>query len=128
MMMVTLCGCGRAPSKSGLITSFGDYPSPDKQHTLQVEERSVSLVFGSLVDTNRTTVFTEAIGSDAMRWCFHWSADGSLWAYSSDTGYFKQITPKPGGAPDVREVSKGEKVPKAVFDFLPSSLRSSYIK
>src|SRR4030095_5182092 len=101
LVVALLSGCRPLPASSDLITSFGDYPSPDKRHTLKVEKRSGSLVFASLMDTNRTAVFSEQIGSAAMRWCLHWSADGSLWAYSSDTGYLKQITPKQSGAPEV---------------------------
>jgi hypothetical protein len=126
--MALLSGCRQLPANSDLLTSFGDYPSPDQRYTLKVEKRSAALVFGLLVDSNRTSVFSEQIGSEAMRWCFHWSADGSLWAYSSDTGYLKQITPKQSDAPVVREIAKGERLPEAVFDFLPSSLRSSFTK
>src|SRR5438093_12618814 len=90
-----LTGCSRSPSKDGLITSFGEYPAPDKRHILKVERRQNSLVVGSLISSNSTVLFSEEIGSDVMRWCFFWGTNGSFWAYSSDTGYFKRIMPGP---------------------------------
>ena len=128
LAVVMWSACGQAPSKDGLITSFGDYPSPDGHYTLKVQRRSVSLVFGSLVKSDGAIVFSEEIGSDAMRWCFHWSSNGTLWAYSSDTGYLKQITPRLDGSLEVREVPNGGRVPEALYNFLPSSLRSSFTK
>jgi hypothetical protein len=78
------------------------------------------------MDSNHTVVFSEQIGSDAMRWCFYWATNGDLWAYSSDTGYLKEITPDANGPTHSRNVSKGERLPQAVYDFLPSSLRVGF--
>ena len=119
-----LNGCARSETRLGLITSFGEYPSPAGNFVLKVEKKEASLVVGTVLDSARSVVFSEEIGSNAMRWCFYWSSDGTLWAYSSDSGYLKQIQPK-GSA---RSIQKGERLPWVVFDFLPSSLQGMYSK
>ncbi len=118
-----LVACGRS-TPAVVISSFGEFPSPDGNRVLKIEKKSASLVVGSILDSARAVVFSEEIGSDSSRWCFYWSTDGSLWAFSSDTGYLKQITPQ-GSA---RVVPKGEKLPDAMLEFLPSSLRATYTK
>jgi hypothetical protein len=115
--------CGHS-TPAGVITSFGEFPSPDGSRVLKIEKKSTSLVVGSILDSARGTLFSEEIGSDASRWCFYWSAEGSLWVFSSDTGFLKQITAQ-GSA---RSISRGEKLPAAVFEFLPASLREVYAK
>lgn len=122
-----IVGCTQS-APSGLITSFGEFPSPSGNFVLKVEKKELSLVTGTILGSAGTKVFSEAIGSDAMRWYFYWSQDGSLWAHSSDTGYLKQITPNGSSSAKVREVLKGEKLPPAVFDSLPESLKASFTK
>lgn len=119
-----LIGCARSVPPVGLITSFGEFPSPAGKLVLRVEKKEVSLVSGTVLGSAGEVLFSETIGSDSMRWCFYWSPDGTLWAYSSDTGYLKQITPQ-GSA---RVVPKEEKLPGVVFDFLPSAVRGMYSK
>jgi hypothetical protein len=122
---MVLFGCGRS-STAGVISSFGSHLSPDGRHTLKVERNGASLVVGSVADAGGTIRFSETIGSDAMRWCFYWSPDGSLWAYSSDTGYLRQITPQSDGTMAVRAISNGEELPTPVFEFLPKVLHGMY--
>ncbi|MEO6995057.1 MAG: hypothetical protein ABI273_15735 [Lacunisphaera sp.] len=122
-----IAGCTQS-APSDLITSFGEFPSPSGNFVLKVEKKEVSLVVGTILGSAGTKVFSETIGSDAMVWCFYWSQDGSLWAYSSDTGYLKQIAPNGRSSAKVRVVSKGEKLPPAMFDSLSESERAIYTK
>lgn len=128
LFALLLIGCARsAPPASrpvGLVTSFGEFPSPAGDLVLKVERTEVALVVGTLLRPARTVIFSETIGSDTMRWCFYWCPNGTLWAFSSDTGYLKQIQPD-GSA---RSVSTGERLPEAVFGFVPSFLRKMYLK
>ena len=118
-------GCDRR--SSGLIIRFGEYPSPNKKYILKVERRETSLVAGSVLAADGNVLVSETIGSDAMRWCFYWTPQGELWAYSSDTGLLKAINFTDTQS-HAREVKSNERIPEPLYDFLPGSLKSVYAK
>jgi hypothetical protein len=72
------------------------------------------------------TLHSDHIGSDDQRWCFHWDAQGCLWAYSSDTGYITAIAIQPDSTVITYKASKNTPMPKPVYEFLPSRLKLSW--
>ena len=125
LLLAFLAGCDTG--SSGLITRFGEYPSPNKNYILKVERRETSLVAGSVLAADGKILVSETIGSDAMRWCFYWTPQGELWAYSSDTGLFKAINFRDTQS-QARKVTPNERIPEPLYDFLPGSLKSVYAK
>ena len=71
-------------------------------------------------------LFSDNLGSDAMRWFIYWETPTKLWAYGSDMDYFKSIDFSPGGAPTVKNVDKNVLLPKAVWEALPGSKQANY--
>lgn len=126
----TFMACSRArpsPANGEVMQAFGSSQSPDKRLALAVTKRSVSLVVFTLTSVaDGHLVFSEEIGSDAMRWCFYWDEQNRLWAYSSDTGYFSVITVQPDGTVAKAQVTKETRLPKPIHDFLPDSLRRKW--
>jgi hypothetical protein len=124
ILFAVLIGCDRAPSPSGVISQFGTYPSPDNRHSLVVSKQQTSIVaFTISAVADGRNLHSDKIGSGAQRWCFFWDEQGRLWAYSSDTGYFSVFTVQQDGTVMKSDVDKSTKMPKPVYEFLPSSLK-----
>lgn len=62
-----------------------------------------------------------------MRWFFFWEASDSLWAYGSDTGYFRHCTFPSGATAIMSPVEKGAAIPREVWNGLPDSKQKVYV-
>ena len=111
------------PSKT-MVQEFGTWSSPDKRLILTVvKSPSAQVLYTLSSSADGKELLADAIGSNMQRWCFYWDEQNRLWAYSSDTGYFKIITAQPNGPVLKTDVNKQSQLPKPIYDFLPSSLK-----
>ncbi|MBN2578914.1 MAG: hypothetical protein JXB10_07980 [Pirellulales bacterium] len=125
ILLTIITGCVRAPS--GIIDRFGTFASPDQRFALVISKKEKSIVAFTVSSANNGRIlYSDRIGSDAQRWCFYWDEQGRLWAYSSDTGYFRVITFRPDGTVSKSEVDKNTQIPKPVYEFLPSSMKRNW--
>lgn len=124
---VAATGCRRRGS-SGLIQTFGSFPSPSGSLVLTVERREKSLVdFHVASASGGTPLFSSnRIGSDAMRWFLYWENDRVLWAYGSDAGYFARIDFPASSKPIESPVAIGSTLPHPVWEALSTSAREKY--
>ena len=120
----------REVNAASIINQVGTFPSKDSLMMLHVARESGTLVVFQLTRAaDGHILFSENIGSDAMRWCFYWDEENRLWAYSSDSGYFASFTLKPDGTvvkSDVVVDGPRPKCPQPIYDFLPSSLKRGW--
>ncbi len=86
---IWLFGCNRAPAPSatGLISSPGDFKSPDQKYALHIEISPKRLVFYSIKDfASGQIVVSDTTGTNLQRWFFYWDNESNLWVHSSDIG------------------------------------------
>jgi len=124
---VAIPSCHRR-SSSGLIQTYGTFPSPSGSLVLTMERREKSLVDFKVAAPGATTPLfaSDRIGSDAMRWFLYWESDRVLWAYGSDAGYFARIDFPTSSTPTENPVAIGSPVPRPVWEALSTSAREKY--
>ena len=135
LLLLVLCGIGslggcrgRASLPPGMARTWGSYPAPGGTLTLTITRRDKSLVDYSVANAapGLPVIFSDHLGSDAMRWFIYWENSTRLWAYGADLAYFKRVDFPPGGAPVATAVKKKDVLPKAVWAALSESVRSDY--
>ena len=123
---VLVGGGWNASAADDAIRRFGTFVSPDGKKQVLVTRRSVSLVDFKVIDSATSKeLVKDYVGSDAMRWFLWWETPNRLWGYGSDIGYFKCFDFDAVGR--VKETlikgGTGMKVPKQVWDRLPSTMQ-----
>jgi hypothetical protein len=140
VIVSTVSGCGRengsqSSGASGsveirMINSIGTHQLADVEITTSI--RSGTIVHFRLEGLQgQSPSFSGDIGSNVGRWFLYWSGDKKLWVYSEtgtsvwlpgEDGTYQKIALRP----DSSELIK--KMPSAVFDALPSTLREQWAK
>jgi len=123
-----LVGCNKspAPAANPIITSFGDFKSPDQKYNLHIKLGANRQVSYSIKDlASDQVVAGDTAGTDLQRWFFYWDENANLWVHSSDIGGCvwrnqngiwtkRAFTEKD----DLRAVT-----PKVYYDQLPESIK-----
>lgn len=124
---VAATGCRRRGS-SGLIQTFGTFPSPSGSLVLTVARREKSLVDFHVAPASRGAPLfsSNRIGTDAMRWFLYWENDHVLWAYGADAGYFVRIEFPNSSTPVETPIRVGSVLPRPVWEALSESAREKY--
>jgi hypothetical protein len=124
--VLLVSGGSNAFAADDAIRRFGTFVSPDGKKQVVVTRRSVSLVDFKVLDSaTGKELVKEYVGSDAMHWFLWWENPNRLWGYGSDIGYFKCFDfDAIGGIKETRiQGGIGMKVPKQVWDRLPSTMQ-----
>ena len=124
---VAATGCRRLGS-SGLIQTFGTFPSPSGSLVLTVEEKVKYLVNFKVTASGDTTPLfsSDRIGTSMMRWFLYWESDHVLWAYGADAGYFARIDFPGSPVPVENPVPVGSVLPRPVWEALSDSVQKKY--
>ena len=124
--VLLVSGSCNAFAADDAIRRFGTFVSPDGKKQVVVTRRSVSLVDFKVLDSaTGKELVKDYVGSDVMRWFLWWETPNRLWGYGSDIGYFKCFDFDAVGG--IKETlikgGTGMKVPKQVWDRLPSTMQ-----